>query len=87
MTSGAAPAAPAGLDRDSLRVDLADVLGERPEDIGDDDDLRDLGLDSIRLMSLVETWRARGAKADFADLAEAAPTPTVRAWSAHLLGR
>ena len=87
MTSGAAPPPPAGLDRDSLRVDLADVLGERPEDIGDDDDLRDLGLDSIRLMSLVETWRGRGAKADFADLAEAAPTPTVRAWSAHLLGR
>ncbi|MEV4613131.1 phosphopantetheine-binding protein [Kitasatospora sp. NPDC049258] len=77
---------PLGLDPDSLRADLADILGERPEDIGDDDDLRDLGLDSIRLMSLVEIWRARGAKAEFADLADLGQAPTVRAWSAYLLG-
>ncbi|WP_405020632.1 phosphopantetheine-binding protein [Kitasatospora sp. NBC_00070] len=73
-----------GLDPDSLRADLAEILGERPEDILDDDDLRDLGLDSIRLMTLIERWRARGATAEFADLAEVGPAPTIRAWSAHL---
>ena len=77
--------APAGLDLESLRADLAEVLGEPAEDIGYDDDLRDLGLDSIRLMSLVETWRGRGAKADFADLAEAGGT--LRACAAYLRGR
>ncbi|WP_405012642.1 phosphopantetheine-binding protein [Kitasatospora sp. NBC_01539] len=75
---------PAGLDLDTLRADLADVLGERPEDIADDDDLRDLGLDSIRLMGLVETWRGRGAQVEFADLVELGPAPTLRSVAAHL---
>ncbi|MFC9328956.1 phosphopantetheine-binding protein [Kitasatospora sp. NPDC057015] len=75
---------PAGLDLATLRADLADVTGERPEDIADDDDLRDLGLDSIRLMSLVETWRARGVKVELTDLVEIAPVPTLRSWAAHL---
>ncbi|WP_371495285.1 phosphopantetheine-binding protein [Kitasatospora sp. NBC_00374] len=74
-----------GLDPDSLRADLADLLDEPAEEIGDDDDLRDLGLDSIRLMSLISLWRARGARVEFADLAET--TPTVRAWSAYLTAR
>jgi aryl carrier-like protein len=67
------------LDRDRLRADIAAALGEAPEDVGDDDDLMDLGLDSIRLMSLVEQWRAEtGAEIGFVDLAE---EPTVAAWS------
>ncbi|GAA4918305.1 aryl carrier-like protein [Actinomycetospora succinea] len=67
------------LDRDRLRADIAAALGEAPEDVGDDDDLMDLGLDSIRLMSLVEAWRAEtGAEIGFVDLAE---EPTVAAWS------
>jgi len=47
-----------------------------PDDIADaapDDDLRDLGLDSIRLVGLVDTLRARGADVDLMDLA-AEPT-------------
>ncbi|GGV22898.1 hypothetical protein GCM10010495_43180 [Kitasatospora herbaricolor] len=80
------PGGPAGLDPHSVRADLADILGERPEDIGDDDDLRDLGLDSMRLMHLVEIWRARGAKAEFAELADLGAAPTVRTWSAYLAG-
>lgn len=39
------------------------------------------GLDSIRLMSLVETWRKAGIDADFTDLAE---EPTIAAWLALL---
>lgn len=70
-------------DLERIRADVADALGEPPADIGDVDDLLDRGLDSIRLMSLVERWRAEGAEVGFIDLAE---TPTLEAW-ARLLTR
>ncbi|MEV0189550.1 phosphopantetheine-binding protein [Kitasatospora purpeofusca] len=73
-----------GFDRDTVRADIADILGERPEDITDEDDLRDLGLDSLRVMHLVEIWRARGARVEFAELADLGAEPTVALWSAHL---
>jgi aryl carrier-like protein len=66
---------------DDVRAQVADVLGEPAGAIGDHDDLLERGLDSIRLMGLVERWRELGADAEFADLAE---TPTVAAWSALL---
>lgn len=71
------------LDLERLRTDVADALGEPPDQIGDADDLLDRGLDSIRLMSLVERWRGEGAEVGFIDLAE---TPTLEAWS-RLLAR
>ncbi|MFF1909811.1 phosphopantetheine-binding protein [Kitasatospora sp. NPDC058218] len=71
------------LDAESIRADIAELLGEEPEAVGDDDDLRDLGLDSMRLMHLIERWRARGARVEFADLADLG-APTVRVWSAYL---
>ena len=71
------------LDRDRLRVDVAEALGEPPEQISDTDDLLDRGLDSIRLMSLVERWRETGVEVGFIDLAE---EPTLEAWS-RLLAR
>ncbi|WP_171169272.1 phosphopantetheine-binding protein [Streptomyces sp. I05A-00742] len=77
------PATPVSLD--SLRLDVADVLGEDPADLPADEDLRDLGVDSIRLMTLVERWRARGLTVDFAELAEAAPT--LDDWHALLAAR
>ena len=66
-----------------LRADVAEALGEPAEQIADSDDLLDRGLDSIRLMSLVERWRDEGAEVGFIDLAE---TPTLDAWS-RLLDR
>jgi aryl carrier-like protein len=71
------------MDLERLRADVADALGEPAGDIGDADDLLDRGLDSIRLMSLVERWRAEGAEVGFIDLAE---TPTLEAWSRLLPG-
>ncbi len=72
------------VDRDRIRTDVAAALGEEPEDVGDDDDLFDLGLDSIRLMSLVEQWRGEtGSDIGFVDLAE---EPTVAAWSRLFTG-
>ncbi|MGI6244431.1 MAG: phosphopantetheine-binding protein [Pseudochelatococcus sp.] len=63
--------------RETMRADIARVIGEDPADIGDDDSLIDLGLDSIRAMMLVQHWRERGLPLDFARLAE---KPTLAQW-------
>ncbi|MBB5960609.1 bifunctional isochorismate lyase/aryl carrier protein [Saccharothrix tamanrassetensis] len=64
--------------RDRVRERIAAQLDIPPEVIADDDNLLDHGLDSVRVMALVESWRADGARVSFADLAE---SPTVRAWT------
>ncbi|MER5413464.1 phosphopantetheine-binding protein [Streptomyces virginiae] len=63
---------------DRLVRDVADVLYTEPSDVSLEEDLIDQGLDSIRLMSLVEKWRAEGARISFVDLAE---RPTLRQWA------
>ncbi|MFF7851458.1 phosphopantetheine-binding protein [Streptomyces sp. NPDC090109] len=63
--------------------DVADVLYVEAEEVDPDESLLDQGLDSIRLMALVETWRADGAEVGFVELAE---RPTLRDWAA-LLGQ
>ncbi|WP_328718443.1 phosphopantetheine-binding protein [Streptomyces sp. NBC_00247] len=61
-----------------IRADIADSLGEDPEDIPVDENLVDYGLDSVRIMALLERWRREhGVEAAFADLAE---EPAVEAW-------
>ncbi|MFD8825893.1 phosphopantetheine-binding protein [Streptomyces sp. NPDC059605] len=66
-----------------MREDIADILGEPVDDIPDDENLVDYGLDSIRLMALAGRWReAHGIDIAVADLAE---RPAVEAW-AELLG-
>ncbi|MEV5759409.1 phosphopantetheine-binding protein [Streptomyces tendae] len=66
-----------------IRTDVADCLGEAPADIPVDENLVDHGLDSIRVMTLLERWRREHAvTASFADLAE---RPAIEAW-APLLG-
>ncbi|MBV2363774.1 phosphopantetheine-binding protein [Streptomonospora nanhaiensis] len=70
------------LTAERLRADVERVLGEPAGSVGEDDNLLDLGMDSIRLMSLVETWRKAGVETDFMTLAE---EPSVRAWSRLLL--
>lgn len=60
------------LTLDRMRADIARMLHEAPEDIRDDDNLMDLGLDSMRLMKLASQWREAGASVEFADLAAAA---------------
>ncbi|WP_433206355.1 phosphopantetheine-binding protein [Dactylosporangium sp. CS-047395] len=64
-----------------MRTDVAEALAEvadEPAAFADDDNLIDLGLDSIRLMSLATRWRAAGLEAGYLDLAL---DPTVAAWS------
>ncbi|MEU6736517.1 phosphopantetheine-binding protein [Streptomyces physcomitrii] len=61
-----------------IREDLADVLDEDAEEIPVDENLVDHGLDSVRLMSLVERWRREhGTEVAFVDLAE---RPAIEAW-------
>ena len=57
------------LSLESMRADIARMLHESPDDILDDDNLMDLGLDSMRLMKLASQWREAGAPLEFADLA------------------
>ncbi|MDR1431790.1 MAG: phosphopantetheine-binding protein [Propionibacteriaceae bacterium] len=54
-----------------LRRDIAETLGYSDFDITED--LTGVGLDSIRLMVLIERWRADGVEISFLD-ALAAPT-------------
>jgi aryl carrier-like protein len=66
------------LTRESLRADIAALLHEAPDEIGGDDDLIDLGLDSMRAMALLTRWAQAGNLSfDFAEFAERL---TLDAW-------
>jgi len=60
--------APLTLER--MRADVAGMLGESPDTVGDDDHLMDLGLDSMRVLGLVLAWSNTGIALEFGDLAE-----------------
>lgn len=67
----AEPTQQAGPTADSVRADVAELLGRDPGGIAADENLLDAGLDSIRIMSLIERWRGAGAAAvEFPDLVE-----------------
>ncbi|MFI9531895.1 phosphopantetheine-binding protein [Nocardia fusca] len=69
------------LDRQRVIDDLAEVLFVEPAELTADTDLADLGLDSLRLTTLVEGWRDTGARIGFAELAE---EPVLGAWFTRL---
>ncbi|MGK5631813.1 phosphopantetheine-binding protein [Streptomyces sp. URMC 123] len=70
------------LTLDLIRNDVADVLGEDPADLPDDENLVDYGLDSVRLMALAERWRRdHGVEVTFVDLAG---RPAIEQWAALL---
>lgn len=54
---------------DRMRQDIADMIYVDPEEIGDNDNLMDLGLDSMRAMNLVLLWQQRSIHLNFAELA------------------
>ncbi|MGV0794576.1 non-ribosomal peptide synthetase [Mycolicibacterium sp. XJ1819] len=68
-----------GTSAETVRAEVAELLGVRPDDIDPDADLIASGLDSIRMMSLSGRWRKQGIDINFAALAE---SPTVAAWAA-----
>lgn len=58
------------VDRVTVIADIAAALGVEPGELTEDTNLFDAGLDSVRLMQLVEKWRTAGApEADFVTLA------------------
>jgi aryl carrier-like protein len=72
------------LTPERVRADVAELLDCDPAEIAPDQDLIDLGLDSMRIMTLVERWRAGGAAAlEFPDLAE---RPELGHWTALVTG-
>lgn len=60
-----------------LRQAVAAAVEDDPAAIGDDENLFELGLDSMALIRLVAEWRAAGTEVTFAELAA---DPTARAW-------
>jgi bifunctional isochorismate lyase/aryl carrier protein len=81
-TAGVLDALPApaagGIDREAVRAAVLRVLDEPPAVLADDENLVDLGLDSLGVMALIGEWRDAGAAVDFEDLVEV--EPTVGAW-------
>ncbi|MFJ7747569.1 isochorismatase family protein [Peribacillus sp. NPDC097295] len=66
------------LSLDELRMLIFELLGEDPsEGLDDSEDLVDRGMDSIRMMSLVEILRGKGAEINFMQMAE---NPTIADW-------
>lgn len=65
------------LTLEAVREQVAELLYEDPSELADDEDLIDWGLDSVRIMTLVEQWRKQGVQITFADLAE---RPTLADW-------
>ncbi|MFJ9752758.1 phosphopantetheine-binding protein [Streptomyces chartreusis] len=63
---------------DQLRVEVAELLGVPVSAVADDVPLPDQGLDSIRIMSLVERWRSKGCNVRFVEFAE---RPLLAEWS------
>jgi aryl carrier-like protein len=53
-----------------MRADLARALRMAPEELQDDDNLIDLGLDSMRAMTLLTSWAEQGLELDLAAVAE-----------------
>lgn len=67
-----------------LRTLIAQSLQVSAVELGDGDNLLDWGLDSIRVMALLESWRRGGRELNFMALAE---QPTLAAWWVLLQGK
>lgn len=60
-----------------VRQQVAKLVDEEPSDIDDNENLIEKGLDSIRIMSLVEKWRSIGVDVTFMKLVK---KPTISDW-------
>lgn len=60
---------PQDLTLERMRADVAAVLHEAPEAILDDDNLMDLGVDSLRVLNLSLQW-SEAVSLEFSELAE-----------------
>lgn len=77
MTTQTQIQAPAPLTLEQMRIDIARLVNEVPEELENDDNLLDWGLDSMRIFNVSVEWNKTGLELRFADLAE---TPTLAGW-------
>ncbi|MEV7152919.1 MULTISPECIES: phosphopantetheine-binding protein [unclassified Streptomyces] len=61
---------PEPLTLDGFRADLAECLFLEPGEVDLEDGPFDAGMDSLRIATLLERWRAAGADVTFVELAE-----------------
>ncbi|WP_431784276.1 phosphopantetheine-binding protein [Streptomyces chumphonensis] len=54
----------------SFRADLAEFLHQSPDEVDLGEGPVDAGLDSLRVSTLAERWRAAGVEVGYIDLAE-----------------
>ncbi len=62
---------------DRVRAEIAELAGVSTAEVTDEANLMDLGLDSLRAMSLAERWMKAGVPVEFSELAEGA---SLRHW-------
>lgn len=67
------------LTRAAVVADIAEAIGVGPQELTDETNLLDAGIDSIRVMTLADRWRV-----SFVTLAE---DPVVGAWVATATDR
>lgn len=72
------------LTLEEVRAQVAHVLTLDPMDLGNEEDLINRGLDSIRIMKLVEQFRRSGVEVTFVELAERS---TIADWWRLLASR
>lgn len=65
------------LTLERMRADIARMVHEPAEDIQLDDNLMDMGLDSMRLLNLLVSWNETGIGLDFSEIAEHS---TLQGW-------
>ncbi|MFG2857949.1 phosphopantetheine-binding protein [Streptomyces mirabilis] len=61
---------PAPLTLEGFRADLAEFLYQRPDEVDLEENPMDAGLDSLRIVTLLERWRETGSEVTFVELAE-----------------
>lgn len=61
---------PEPLTPEAFRADLAEYLYLTPVEVDLEESPLDAGLDSLRIVTLLERWQAAGADVTFVDLAE-----------------
>ncbi|WP_369789565.1 isochorismatase family protein [Rouxiella sp. WC2420] len=74
---------PGYASKEQLRNEILPLLDEDSEDLQDDDNLIDYGLDSVRIMALATRWRKIREDIDFVVLAK---NPTLNGWWQLLSG-
>ncbi|MDH6108776.1 yersiniabactin nonribosomal peptide synthetase [Kitasatospora sp. MAP12-15] len=76
---GAEPSVEQSPTADEIRFSVAALLSRRPQDLQESDNLAELGMDSIRTMSMAGWFRRRGVPVTFLELVD---RPTIAQWSA-----